>query len=76
MSIDIVHFRSRLIHYLPSLSLILLALSLSVYTGQCFAQRAESDKKDERKTKHTAAMSEPVYKKLSKAQKASYCWYC
>ena len=62
----LVLFKSRTTHYLPAFSLIVLALCLSMYPLQSFAQRAED--KDEQKTKTTAAMSESVYKKLSKAQ--------
>ena len=66
MSNLLENFRSRVNHYLPSISLVVLVLCLSVYSAQSFAQRAEDN--EERKTKTTAAMSEAVYKKLSKAQ--------
>lgn len=65
MSNLLAKFRSRAICKLPSISLVVLALCLSVYSVQSFAQRAEDN---DRKTKTTAAMSEAVYKKLSKAQ--------
>ena len=65
MSKLLAKFRSRAICKFPSISLVVLALCLSVYSVQSFAQRAEDN---ERKTKTTAAMSEAVYKKLSKAQ--------
>jgi len=62
----LVRFKSSVAHFFPALSIAVLALCLSVYSVQSFAQRAED--KEERKTKTTAAMSESVYKKLSKAQ--------
>lgn len=66
MSNLLVKSRSRVVRRLPTISFVMLALCLSVYSVQSFAQRAEDQ--EERKTKTTAAMSESVYKKLSKAQ--------
>ena len=64
-----ITFRSRLSSLAPLLSAFLVVICLTAYSAHCFAQRADDDEK-ERKTKTSAAMSERVYKKLSRAQKA------